>query len=100
MNKKSDLIVKTNQIAQINKKVSFQVTFEHSSFFGGGGERVAAAGRQAFFSCSDGGSGELLSSCRACAGFSLRWLLLLQNTGSRARGLSCPQHVESFQPRN
>ena len=24
-----------------------------------------------------------------CAGFSLRWLLLLQRTGSRAHGLSC-----------
>ena len=38
---------------------------------------------QAFFSCVERGYFSL-----RCEGFSLRWLLLLQNTGSRCTGLS------------
>ena len=34
-----------------------------------------------------------------CAGFSLRWFLLLQSTGSRHAGLVAPRHVGSSQTR-
>ena len=35
-----------------------------------------------------------------CSGFSLRWLLLWQSTGSRAQGLSCPEACGIFWTRD
>ena len=35
-----------------------------------------------------------------CSGFSLRWLLLLQSTGSRAQGFSCPEACGIFWTRD